>query len=78
MEDKKAYIILKMSIKTGHVIPLGVVLNKQIAIEETYRAKQRYDDEEKGIKISLLESNLWEDNSSVCIGICEHFYNLEH
>ena len=37
MEDKKAYIILKMSIKTGHVIPLGVVLDKQIAIEETYR-----------------------------------------
>lgn len=73
---EKAYIILKVYTKTGHVVPLGVVLDKKIAIEETYQARQRYNDEE--IEIQLLESHLWEERSDVCCGICDHFHKIEH
>lgn len=75
---EKAYIILKVFTKTGHVVPLGVVLDKKTAIEETYQARKRYNDEEQGIEIQLLESHLWEEPSDVCIGICDHFYKIEH
>lgn len=65
--ENKAYIIFKEFTKTGHIVPIGVILDKEKAIRETNEARYSYNDE--NIEIKCVECPLWENAADACLGI---------
>lgn len=65
--ENKAYIIFKEYTKTGHIVPIGVISDKEIAIRETNEARYNYNDE--NIEIKCVECPHWENAADACLGI---------
>lgn len=74
-ESHKSWIICKFYKNTGHIAPLGVIENEEIAKREVHELSMRWDNDE--FEIRAIQTNTYESAAAACVGINEKLDNLE-
>lgn len=68
-EMRQCWIVIRIYKESGHIIPLGVFEDLEIAQREILQIKDRYDSNE--VIYQLVESSIYESSSVACIDLDE-------